>query len=66
MNALELGLERGGLSPEARRKIYDAIQEQIALFYEVDAAMADADAARVEGNGSGETGDASRGLAQRV
>jgi hypothetical protein len=34
--ALEKGLDYGGLTPEQRRAIYLAIEEQLELFYAVD------------------------------
>jgi hypothetical protein len=34
--ALEKGLEQGGLTPDQRRAIYTAIDEQLALFYRLD------------------------------
>jgi hypothetical protein len=34
--ALERGLEQGGLTPEARRAIYVAIDEQLELFFDLD------------------------------
>jgi hypothetical protein len=34
--ALEQGLEQGGLSPDQRRAIYRAIDEQLELFYSLD------------------------------
>jgi hypothetical protein len=34
--ALEKGLEQGGLTPDQRRAIYTAIDEQLELFYSLD------------------------------
>jgi len=34
--ALEKGLEQGGLTPDQRRAIYTAIDEQLELFYRLD------------------------------
>jgi hypothetical protein len=34
--ALEKGLDQGGLTPDQRRAIYTAIDEQLALFYRLD------------------------------
>ena len=38
VDALEKGLENGGLAPEQRKAIYHAIDEQVELFYAVDEA----------------------------
>jgi hypothetical protein len=37
--ALEKGLEQGGLTPDQRRAIYTAIDEQLELFYRLDEAF---------------------------
>ena len=36
VDALERGLEQGGLTPDQRRAIYRAIDEQLELFYSLD------------------------------
>lgn len=43
VSALEQGLEQGGLTPDQRRAIYRAIDEQLALFYSLDEASPLAD-----------------------
>jgi hypothetical protein len=41
--ALEKGLEQGGLTPDQRRAIYTAIDEQLELFYRLDETFPEAD-----------------------